>query len=92
MVTAIVLIKARVDDIPSVAQQIADMDGIAEVYSVAGRYDLVAIVRVPELEALETAIPGALDKVDGITSSETMVAFRTYSEEALEAAYDLGLE
>ena len=92
MVTAIVLIKARIDDIPSVASQLAGVEHVAEVYSTAGRYDLVAIVRVNEPDQLETVIPGALDKVPGIADSETLVAFRKYDESTLEAGYDLGLD
>lgn len=92
MVTAIVLIKARIDDIPSVANQLAGLDHVAEVYSTAGRYDLVALVRVGSPDELETVIPGALDKVPGITDSETLVAFRKYDESTLEAGFNLGLD
>lgn len=92
MVTAIVLIEAKPDRVQTAAEQIAETDGVAEVYSVAGRYDLVAVIRASRLEDLETIVPGALDKVEGIVSSETMVAFRHYSNAELDAAYELGLE
>lgn len=91
MVTVIVLINAELDRIRAVAQAISETDGVDAVYSVAGRYDIVAILRVPTLEDVEEVVPGALDKVPGVTGSETLIAFRTYSTEELEAAYDLGL-
>jgi DNA-binding Lrp family transcriptional regulator len=92
MVTAIVLINAELDRIQAVGKAIAETDGVTAVYSVAGRYDLVAILKVPTLEDVEATIPGALDRVPGVTASETLVAFRTYSEAELDAAYDLGLD
>jgi DNA-binding Lrp family transcriptional regulator len=88
IVTAIVLINAALDRI----QAIAATEGVTAVYSVAGRYDLVAILRLPSLEAVEAAIPGALDQVPGVTASETLVAFRAYSDPELDAAFDLGLD
>lgn len=92
MVTVIVLVKARLNEIRNVATEIAATEGVQAVYSVAGRYDLVVILKLRSLEDVESTVPGALDRLDGITSSETLVAFRTYSEAELDAAYDLGLD
>lgn len=92
MITAIVLIRADVDKIPEVAQQIADLDGVTEVYSVAGDADLIAMVRVREHEALADVIADHLGKVPGVTGTTTHIAFRTYSSHDLEAAFSLGLE
>ena len=91
MVTVIVLINAELDRIRAVAQAISETDGVQAVYSVAGRYDIIAILRLPTLEDVESLVPGVVDRVPGVTASETLVAFRTYSSAELDAAYDLGL-
>ncbi len=92
MITAIVLITADVDRIPEVAQEIADLEGVTEVYSVAGDADLVAMVRVRQHEALADVIADRLNKVDGVTGTNTHIAFRTYSSHDLESAFSLGIE
>jgi len=91
MITAVVLIDAVHDRIPEVAQALAEIDGVSEVYSVAGRVDLVAMVRVAEHEQLADVIAGAVDRVSGIERTETLIAFRAYSRHDLEAAFSLGL-
>ena len=92
MITAIVLINADVDRIPEVAQSIAEIDGVSEVYSVAGDADLIAMVRVSQHEELNDVIADRLNKVTGVTGTNTHIAFRTYSSHDLEAAFSLGLE
>jgi len=92
VITAIVLISADVDRIPEVAQEIAELDGVSEVYSVAGDADLIAMVRVREHEQLHDVIADTLNKVPGVTATATHIAFRTYSRHDLEAAFSLGLE
>ena len=92
VITAIVLIHCDVDRIPEVAQEIAELDGVTEVYSVAGDVDLVAIVRVHEHDALADVIADRLGKVTGIRRTATHIAFRTYSRHDLEAAFSLGLD
>ena len=91
MITAIVLIKADVSRIPEVAEIIVGLEGVSEVYSVTGEFDLVALVRVRQYEQIADVIPGGLNKVDGVTHTETHIAFRTYSQHDLEAAFSLGL-
>ncbi|MDQ6650129.1 MAG: Lrp/AsnC ligand binding domain-containing protein [Actinomycetota bacterium] len=92
MITAIVMVNASVDAIPEVAAAIADLDGVTEVYSVAGSVDLVAMVRVRRHEQLADVIAGALNKVPGVLATETHIAFRSYSRHDLEAAFALGLD
>jgi DNA-binding Lrp family transcriptional regulator len=92
MVTAIVLIKAETSRIPELADQIAEMDGVQEVFSVAGRVDLVAIVKVARNEQLADVISDRMRHLDGIVDSETMIAFRAYSKQELEAGFELGLD
>jgi DNA-binding Lrp family transcriptional regulator len=90
VITAIVLVTAATDSIPEVAQAIADLDGVSEVYSVAGNVDLVAIVRVREFDQVADVIAGQLDKVPGVLDTETHIAFRAYSRHDLEAAFAIG--
>jgi DNA-binding Lrp family transcriptional regulator len=92
MITAIVNISAAVDRIPEVGQAIADIDGVSEVYSVAGDVDLVALVRVRRHEELAEVIAGRLNKVEGVQSTQTLIAFQAYSKHDLEATFSLGLE
>ncbi|MDQ1486770.1 MAG: hypothetical protein QOJ62_2463 [Actinomycetota bacterium] len=92
MITAIVLVKTAVDKVHDVAEAIAELPAVTEVYSVTGEFDLVALVRVRQHEELAEVIPGGLNKVEGVLSTETHIAFRTYSRHDLEAAFALGLE
>jgi len=92
VVTAIVLVRADIQRIPEVAETIAQIPEVSEVYSVTGEFDLVAMVRVRSHEELADVIPGGLNKVPGVTHTETHIAFRTYSRHDLEAAFSLGLD
>lgn len=92
MVTAVVLIKARTDRVTALAEQMAELEGVSEVFSVAGQYDLVALVRVRENEDLARVISDRMRKLPGITSSETLIAFKVYSRKDLEAGFSLGLD
>jgi DNA-binding Lrp family transcriptional regulator len=91
VVTAIVLIRADVARIHEVAEAVAALDGVSEVYSITGEYDLIALVRVHRHDDLNDVIPGRINKVPGIRDTETHIAFRTYSQHDLEAAFSLGL-
>ncbi len=92
MITAIVLVSAAVDQIPEVAQRLAELDGVSEVYSVAGDIDLVAMVRVRRHEQLHEVIAGRLNKVDGVLATQTLIAFQAYSRHDLESTFSLGVE
>jgi DNA-binding Lrp family transcriptional regulator len=92
MITAIVNINAAVDRIPEVAQAIAELEGVSEVYSVAGDVDLVALVRVRQHEDLAEIIAGRLNKVEGVLSTQTLIAFQAYSKHDLESTFSLGIE
>jgi DNA-binding Lrp family transcriptional regulator len=92
VITAIVLINTEVDRIPEVAQAIADLPGVSEVYSVTGDADLIAMVRVRHHEELADVIAGTLNKVPGVLATATHIAFQAYSRHDLEAAFSLGLE
>lgn len=92
MINAIVLLKVEVHSIPETAQAIADIDKVSEVYSVAGDWDLVAIVRVRQHEELANVITGEIDKIPGIVGSTTLIAFQVFSRHDLERLFSVGFE
>jgi DNA-binding Lrp family transcriptional regulator len=92
VITAIVMVTAATDQIPEVAEAIAEIDGVSEVYSVAGNVDLIAVVRVRAFEEVAEVIAGRIDKVPGVLDTETHIAFRAYSRHDLEAAFSIGFE
>ena len=91
MVTAIILINAERSKINKVAEQLAAMAGISEVYSVGGKYDLVAIARVTSNEDLADLVTKKMVSIDSILKSETMLAFKAFSRHDLEAMFSVGL-
>jgi len=91
MVTSIILINAERTKINEVAEQLAAMEGISEVYSVSGNYDLVAIARVPSNDDLADLVTKKMRAVDSILRSETMLAFKAFSRHDLEAMFSVGM-
>jgi DNA-binding Lrp family transcriptional regulator len=91
-VHAVVLIQCEIDEIAEAAGSIADIGGVSEVYSVAGEFDLVAIVRVSEHDDLAKVIPGGISKVEGVERTETLIAFQVYSKHDLERMFSIGFE
>ncbi len=92
MITAIVFVNADVSRIPEVAEEIAAIDGVSEVYSVTGQIDLIALVRVRDHDDVASVVADRLNKVQGVESTETHIAFRAYSQHDLESAFSLGLD
>ena len=90
MVTAVILLKVARDRITEIAEALAGMEGISEVFSVSGRYDLVAIARVGSNEDLAELVTGRMLKIEGIQNTETMLAFRAYSRHDLEGMFAIG--
>ena len=90
MTTAIVLIEAERDALTSLGGALADLDGVAEAWSVTGDWDFVAIVRVPRHEQLAEVITGRLVTLPGVTRTQTMVAFEVFSRHDLEAMFSIG--
>jgi DNA-binding Lrp family transcriptional regulator len=91
VITAIVLIDCATDSIPEVAEALANLSGVSEVYSVAGHVDLIAIVRVREFDRIAEVIAGSISKVPGVLNTESHIAFRAYSRHDLEEAFAIGL-
>lgn len=92
MITAIVLIDCATDSIPEVAQALAELDGVSEVYSVAGGVDLVAIVRVREFDQVAEVIAGRISKTPGVLNTDTHPAFRAYSRHDLDDVFAIGFD
>lgn len=90
MITAIVFVQADVARIPEIAEEIATIDNVSEVYSVTGDIDLVALVRVRQHDEIAAVVADRLNKVDGVLNTETHIAFRAYSKHDLEAAFAIG--
>jgi DNA-binding Lrp family transcriptional regulator len=91
MVTAIILIKADRHRISELAQELADLPGISEVYSVSGRYDLIAVVRVESNEALAALVTHDMVRLEGITHTESMLSFRAFSRHDLDEMFSIGM-
>ena len=92
MVTALVLLTVSRDRVNEIAEELADMKGITEVYSIAGRYDLAVIIRAQDSEQLADLVTQHMLKVRGILTSETLVAFRVHSKHDLESMFSIGME
>ncbi len=92
MVTAIALITADIRRVDEIAQALLEIEGVAEVYSLAGDYDLAAIIRVRDYEQIAQLVPGRLAKIEGITRTQTMMAFKCYSRRDLEEMWEIGVE
>lgn len=90
MTHAIVLIEAERDALSTLGGALADLDGVAEAYSVTGAWDFVAIVRVPDHEQLADVVTGAIGALPGVIRTQTMVAFAAYSRHDLEALFSIG--
>jgi len=92
MVTSIVLLKVKRGKVNDLAEELVEMNGISEVYSVGGRFDLVAVIRVKSNEDLANMVTNQMAKLEGIENTETLIAFRTYSRHDLEAMFSVGFE
>ncbi|GAA4388426.1 Lrp/AsnC family transcriptional regulator [Tsukamurella soli] len=90
MITAIVLIKANVHHIPETAQAVANIAGVTEVYSCAGDIDLIAKVRVRQHDDIAQVVTDSINRLDGVESTSTHIAFREYSNADVDAGFDIG--
>ena len=90
MINAIILISAERTKINAVAQQLVSLQGITEVYSVSGRFDLVAMIRLPNNDDLNELMTEKVIKVDGILKTESMVAFKTLTKQDIASMVEFG--
>ncbi len=91
MVSAVVLLNVEPGQVNEVAGKLAELEGISEVFSVGGRFDLVAIIRVKDNEDMAELVTNKMHSVAGITNSETLIAFKVFSEHDLEAMFSIGM-
>lgn len=92
MVTTVVLAVCDVHRIPETAQAVADIEGVSEVYSVAGDYDLVIMVRVRQHDHLAEVVSEKIAKIEGIERTQTLVAFKVFSRHDVESLFSVGFE
>jgi DNA-binding Lrp family transcriptional regulator len=90
VLTAIVLVHTAADRIPEVAQSIADLHGVAEVYSCAGDVDLIALLRVRDHEQISDIVTKHISKIDGVRRTATHIAFRSYSSLDTDSGFEVG--
>ena len=90
MVTAVILINTARKRVNEVAEALAGVKGISEVYSVAGRYDLIAILRVKTNEDMADLVTREIVAIEGIEHTETILAFKAYSRHDLAAMFSIG--
>jgi DNA-binding Lrp family transcriptional regulator len=92
MITAFVMLSVEPGRVKSLAEELLSVKGVTEVYSVAGPFDLIAIVRVREHEQLSDLVTEVIANRPGITSTETMIAFRAFAKRELDAVWDIGVD
>ncbi|MEA2467884.1 MAG: hypothetical protein QOJ57_2010 [Thermoleophilaceae bacterium] len=90
MTHAIVLIRAEREALPTLGSTLAEVEGVAEAYSVTGEWDFVAILRVASTDDLARIVTERLARVPGIARTYSMVAFEAYSRHDLEAMFSIG--
>jgi DNA-binding Lrp family transcriptional regulator len=92
LVTAVVLVRTENERVQEAAQAMLEVEGVTEVYSVTGSYDLVVMVRIPDFERLAEIVPEKLAQIPGVARTETMIAFRCYSNYDLDRIWSQGFE
>ncbi len=92
MITVITTLKVERKKVNDIADQLANVKGVAEVYSVSGRFDLVTIIRTTDHDKMSDIVTNHMLKIDGILESETMIAFRSFSKYDLESMFSIGIE
>ncbi len=90
MTHAVVLIEAERDALQTLGGALAELDGVAEAYSVTGEWDFVVIVRVPRHEQLADIVTGSIGQLAGVSRTQTMVAFEVFSKHDLDALFAIG--
>ena len=90
MLTAFILVRSSRESLTRLGPQLAGVEGIAEVYTVTGEWDFVAILRLREQNDLAKVVTGQLSQLEGVSRTQTMVAFEVYSQHDLEALFSVG--
>ncbi|MEM3400370.1 MAG: Lrp/AsnC ligand binding domain-containing protein [Candidatus Micrarchaeia archaeon] len=92
MITAIVLIEAEVGAAIDVAEKVAALPEVREAYTVAGNYDVVAIVCVKEFEETSRVVVGKISNIPGVKKTTTLFAFECFSRYDVERMWGVGFE
>ena len=92
MVTAFILMNVERPRLKTIADDLLAIEGIAEVYSVAGPFDMIAIVRVKEHEQLSDLVTERIGALEGINDTETLIAFRSFAKKDLGMLWDIGVD
>lgn len=92
MITAIIMLNCEVGKVHPVSQALMEVEGVAEVYSISGEYDILAIIRVKEYDALAHVVSENISRIPGITRTNTHMAFRCYSKHDMEKMWASTLE
>ena len=92
MITAIVMINCEVGKVHSVSEMLMELEGVAEVYSISGQYDIMAVIRVKEYDSLSDVVSENIARIKGITKTSTQMAFRCYSKHDMEKMWSNYLE
>jgi DNA-binding Lrp family transcriptional regulator len=87
---AIVLIQADRTALATLGGDLADIEGVAEAYSVTGEWDFVAVLRLRQHQQLAQVVTGQISQLAGVARTSTMVAFEVYSRHDLEALFSVG--
>jgi DNA-binding Lrp family transcriptional regulator len=91
MITAVVLMNCDVGKVNEVAEALVNLEGVVEVYSITGEYDIMTVIRVKEYEFLSELVTGQMAAISGITGTNTHMAFRRYSKKGLEQMWGEGV-
>lgn len=92
MVSAVVLLNVQRGEVNATAQRLLEIEGVAEVYSVTGEYDLVVLLRLQHYEDLADIVTNHLIQIPAILKTNTLMAFQCYSRADLQQAWDIGVE
>lgn len=92
MVTALVLLNVERQKVAAIAASLAEMEGISEVYSVAGQYDLAVVIRARDNDQMADLVTGHMLQIQGILKSETLMAFRVHSRHDLDSMFSIGMQ
>ncbi len=84
MITSIVMIKCEMGQVKSVAEKLVDMNGVSEIYSITGEWDILAVIRVKEFDSLSMVVSEQIATTPGISKTTTTLAFRCYSKHNME--------
>ncbi len=92
MISAVVLLNVQRGEVNQAAQRLLEIEGVSEVYSVTGDYDLVALLRLQHYEDLADVVTTHMIKIPAILKTNTLMAFQCYSKADLQQAWDIGVE